>query len=141
MQGISVIGALHWEPSFEETLHGHLNQLQKPFCMLLCIQQRLKLVLDCIVAAIIVVLVAIVTFLKSHVSPGAMGVVLNLVLTFNGTLARLIMSWVALETSIGAVSRVEYFVKKTPSEGRMRGSDSAASKAFQGRCSVRGSHG
>lgn len=62
-------------------------------------------------------------FLKSRLSPGAIVVALNLVLTFNSTLARLIMSWAALETSIGAISRVEYFVRKTPSEGRMRGPD------------------
>lgn len=64
MQGISVVRALHGEPSFEETLHGHLNRLQKPFCMLFCIQQWLQLVLDCIVAVITVVLVSIVTFFK-----------------------------------------------------------------------------
>lgn len=121
MQGISVIRALHWESTFEENLQNALNQSQKPFYMLLCIQQWLELVLDCIVAALAVILVATATSLKSDFSAGAMGVALNLVLTFNMSLTQLIKSWTSLETSIGAVARVQEFVAKTPSEERVVG--------------------
>ncbi|KAJ5592008.1 uncharacterized protein N7459_002377 [Penicillium hispanicum] len=116
MQGISVIRAMRWQVAFHERLQTLLSQSQKPFYMLFCIQQWLQLVLDCIVMALAVILVSLVVSLKSKFSAGAIGVALNLILSFNQDLMQLIRSWTLIETSIGAVSRVQDFVENTPSE-------------------------
>ncbi|KAJ5085131.1 hypothetical protein N7532_009902 [Penicillium argentinense] len=116
MQGISVIRAMRWQEPFQDRLNDLLNQSQQPFYMLSCIQQWLQLVLDCIVMALAVILVSIVISLKDQFSPGAIGVALNLILSFNQDLMHLIRSWTQLETSIGAVSRIQDFVENTASE-------------------------
>ncbi|KAJ5675249.1 uncharacterized protein N7477_005183 [Penicillium maclennaniae] len=116
MQGISVIRAMRWQNPFQERLEELLNQSQKPFYMLYCIQQWLQLVLDCIVMALAIILVTLVVSLKDQFSAGAIGVALNLILSFNQDLMILIKMWTSLETSIGAVSRVQDFVASTPLE-------------------------
>lgn len=116
MQGISVIRAMRWQQPFQGRLDTLLNQSQQPFYMLFCIQQWLQLVLDCIVMALAVILVTLVVSLKDKFSPGAIGVALNLILSFNQDLMQLIQSWTKLETSIGAVSRIQDFMESTPSE-------------------------
>jgi ATP-binding cassette subfamily C (CFTR/MRP) protein 1 len=45
-------------------------------------------------------------------------VALNLILSFNTDIMLLIKSWTVLETSIGAVSRIQDFVSNTPSENQ-----------------------
>jgi ATP-binding cassette subfamily C (CFTR/MRP) protein 1 len=116
MQGISVIRAMHWQAPFQGRLEELLNQSQKPFYMLYCIQQWLQLVLDCIVMALAVILVTLVISLKDQFSAGAIGVALNLILSFNQDLMLTIRFWTSLETSIGAVSRIQDFVANTPPE-------------------------
>ena len=116
MQGISVIRALRWQDPFQDRLRNLLNQSQKPFYMLSCIQQWLQMVLDCIVMALAVILVSLVVSFRDQFNAGAIGVALNLILGFNQDLMLLIRSWTILETSIGAVARVQDFVESTPSE-------------------------
>ncbi|KAJ5765966.1 uncharacterized protein N7511_003582 [Penicillium nucicola] len=121
IQGMAVIRAMGWKVPFQERLEDALNQSQKPFYMLFCIQQWLQLVLDCVVMALAVILVSLVVSLKDQFSSGSIGVALNLILSFNTDLMMLIRSWTVLETSIGAVSRVLSFVNDTPSEYQLEG--------------------
>lgn len=116
MQGISIIRAMKWQAPFQERLEAALNRSQKPLYMLFCIQQWLQLVLDCLVMALATILVSLVILLKGQFTAGAIGVALNLILSFNTDLMLLIKSWTVLETSIGAVSRVQDFVINTASE-------------------------
>ncbi|KAJ5157847.1 uncharacterized protein N7482_008947 [Penicillium canariense] len=116
MQGITVIRAMRWQPLFQARLQRLLNQSQKPFYMLFCIQQWLQLVLDCIVMALAVILVSLVVSFRAQFSVGSIGVALNLILAFNQDLMQFIKSWTVLETSIGAVARIQDFVESTPSE-------------------------
>jgi ABC-type multidrug transport system fused ATPase/permease subunit len=116
MQGITVIRAMRWQTPFQTRLQDLLNQSQKPFYMLFCIRQWLQLVLDCIVMALAVVLVSLVVSLRGQFSAGSIGVALNLILVFSQDLMQFIKSWTVLETSIGAVARIQEFVETTPSE-------------------------
>jgi ABC-type multidrug transport system fused ATPase/permease subunit len=118
IQGISTVQAFNWESQFQEQNQKMLDYSQKPFYMLFCIQQWLTLVLDLIVGAIAVILVASTTSFKDNINAATVGVGLNLVLTFNQALGQTIISWTSMETSIGAVSRVQAFVHDTPSEER-----------------------
>ncbi|KAJ5354982.1 uncharacterized protein N7496_012194 [Penicillium cataractarum] len=121
MQGINVIRAMRWQVPFQTRLQELLNQSQKPFYMLFCIRQWLQLVLDCIVMGLAVVLVSLVVSLRSQFSAGSIGVALNLILAFNQDLMQFIKSWTVLETSIGAVARIQDFVESTPSEEKQEG--------------------
>jgi ATP-binding cassette subfamily C (CFTR/MRP) protein 1 len=118
MQGISTVRAFNWESQFQEQNQKKLDFSQKPFYMLFCIQQWLTLVLDLIVGAIAVILAASTTSFNDNINVATIGVGLNLVLTFNQDLGQTIISWISMETSIGAVSRVQTFVQDTPSEER-----------------------
>ncbi|QGA21216.1 hypothetical protein EYB26_008926 [Talaromyces marneffei] len=119
--GIATVRAYGWESIFQDECEQKLNQSQKPFYMLMCIQIWLTLVLDLIVGIMAVILMATTTSLKDNFSPGSVGVGLNLVLLFGLSLKNCIRSWTQLETSIGAVSRVKSFVADTPSENRHLG--------------------
>jgi ABC-type multidrug transport system fused ATPase/permease subunit len=116
INGAATIRAFGWPSHFQRRTYRLLNNAQNPFYLLLCIQQWLTLVLNFMVGAVAVMLVAITVNTKSKFSPGVIGVILNLVLTFNESLIFLVRAWVLLETSIGAVTRVKKFVAETPSE-------------------------
>lgn len=122
IRGISTIRAYNWESPFLEESQSILNHSQKPFYMLFCTQQWLALVLDLVVGAIAVILVGITASSKDSFSGASIGVALNLILTFNQSLTQAIKSWTMLETSIGAVSRVQSFVQNTPSENNRQSS-------------------
>jgi ABC-type multidrug transport system fused ATPase/permease subunit len=94
-----------------------LDQSQRPVYMLYTIQQWLTLVLDLVVGAMAVILIAMVTSLRNQFNAASIGVALNLLLTLNQTLANAIKMWTMTETSIGAVTRVQRFIQDTPSEG------------------------
>lgn len=116
--GASIIRSFRWNDTFHERYGELMNQAQRPFYMLLCIQQWLVLVLDLIVGALAVLIVAIAMSVTGKLSAGSTGVALVLVLDFNALLTQTIQSWTKLETSIGAVARVQDFVRNTPSERR-----------------------
>lgn len=84
--------------------------------MLFCIQQWLVLVLDLIVGAMAVIIVAVAVSTVGRLEAGALGVSLVLIVDFNLLLAQSIQAWTKLETSIGAVARVQNFIHETPSE-------------------------
>ncbi|OJJ78094.1 hypothetical protein ASPBRDRAFT_50885 [Aspergillus brasiliensis CBS 101740] len=114
--GITTLRAFGMEQWFQEKMHMLLNNSQRPFYMLYCIQQWLTLVMGLIVAALAVIIVAMTTSLADQYNGAAVGVALSLVLTFNNTLSSTLRSWTSLETSIGAVSRIQQFVQDTPRE-------------------------
>lgn len=64
-----------------------------------------------------VILVGTAVAWRSTFSAGSIGVSLVLIVGFGEVLARLISSWTALESSIGAVTRVKRFISETATEG------------------------
>ncbi|KAI0127728.1 P-loop containing nucleoside triphosphate hydrolase protein [Xylariales sp. AK1849] len=94
--------------------------VSKAFLHAFCIQQWLSLVLDLIVGGLAVLLVTVATCSPEGVGDGAIGVALVLVLDFNSLLTQTIQAWTKLETSIGAVARIQDFVRDTPTEPQGR---------------------
>jgi hypothetical protein len=86
--------------------------------MLLCVQRWLNLVLDLMVTALAVIVVALAVNLKSTTAAGLLGIALNNVFGFNKSISTLVTSWTSLETSLGAVARVKTFAEMTPSENK-----------------------
>ena len=116
IEGVATIRAFGWSGAFHKRQYAALNASQKPLYMLASIQQWLALVLDLIVGGLAVVIIASATATASSVTAGALGVALVLVLQFSSLLTQCVQSWTRLETSIGAVARVQEFIKDTPSE-------------------------
>ncbi|KAJ5959013.1 ABC transporter integral membrane type 1 [Penicillium vulpinum] len=122
IQGISSIQAFNWGPQMREKSHSLLNRSQRPVYMLYSIQQWLILVLDLVVGAIAVILIAMITSLRDQFNGASIGVALNILLTLNQTLANALKMWTMTEISVGAVSRVKRFIEDTPSEESRVGS-------------------
>ncbi|RDW81522.1 Cyclic peptide transporter [Aspergillus mulundensis] len=116
IRGISSIRSFGWEPQLREKNHALLDRSQRPFYMMYSVQQWLTLVLDLVVGAIAVILIAIIVSLRDRLQAATIGVALNLVLTLNQSLANAIKMWTMTEISIGAVTRVLQFTQDTPSE-------------------------
>ncbi|MCJ1433569.1 hypothetical protein MMC27_002932 [Xylographa pallens] len=114
LSGLLTIRAFGWQNRFQECNLRLLDASQRPYYLLFCIQRWLNLVLDLLVAAVAIALVALAVEVQS--SRGAVGVALVSVLSFNQTLANLITSWTKLETSLGAIARLKDYSTQTPHE-------------------------
>ncbi|KAK1474533.1 ABC transporter [Colletotrichum tamarilloi] len=116
IDGLSTIRAFGWQTAFRETSLELLDESQRPYYLMFCIQRWLTLVLDILVGAIAVLLVSMAMMIPDATSTGAIAIALYNVLNFNQSLATLITSWTELETSLGAISRLRTFVSRTPIE-------------------------
>ncbi|KAJ5096759.1 hypothetical protein N7456_007480 [Penicillium angulare] len=121
IDGIASIHAFGWGETFRNQGYKKLNSSQRPYYMLRSIQKWLELVVNLLVGAVAVILVATMTSLKSQFSSASAGVALNLILTFNQNLKRAVEDWTAVEVSIGAVQRIRSFSKDTPRENEDEG--------------------
>jgi ATP-binding cassette subfamily C (CFTR/MRP) protein 1 len=113
LEGVVTIRAFGWEEDAKEAHLELLDVAQSPYYLLSCIQRWLKLVLDLIVAALAVIVVALAVSQRGTTSAGLLGVALTNVLGFSQSLTRLVTEWTTLETSLGAISRVRSFASDT----------------------------
>ncbi|KAI5206442.1 putative ABC transporter [Aureobasidium subglaciale] len=116
LDGVVTIRAFGWEEDAKEAHLKLLDVAQSPYYLLSCIQRWLKLVLDLIVAALAVIVVALAVSRRGTTSVGLLGVALTNVLGFSQSLTRLVTEWTTLETSLGAISRVRSFAASTEQE-------------------------
>ncbi|EXJ89815.1 hypothetical protein A1O3_02882 [Capronia epimyces CBS 606.96] len=116
--GLASIRAFGWTDQFAERCLELLDQSQRPFYLLSCIQRWLGIVLDLLVAALATVLMVIVVAQRQSIEPGLVGLGLLAMVNLNTNLAGLVKEWTRLETSIGAITRIRDFVRTTESEHR-----------------------
>lgn len=107
IKGVATIRAFGWIQADIDSNNELLDTSQRPSYLLAMIQKWLMATLQLLVAGIAVLLVGLSTQLGS--SAGLTGASLVTLLTFGETLAFLITNYTALETSIGAVSRLRTF--------------------------------
>ncbi len=112
--GLTALRAYGWTKEAEEENLKRLNESQRPYYFLFCLQRWLTLVLDLIVAGLAVLLVGMAVGLRDRINPGLLGVALTSVMGIGMTLSFLIQSWTQLETSLGAITRINLFEKETP---------------------------
>ena len=77
LEGLSTIRAFGWEKEFSETNIRLLDDSQKPYYLLLCIQRWLSLVLDLMSAAMAVLVVGLAITFRKWTEPGLLGVSMN----------------------------------------------------------------
>ena len=100
------------------TNHALLDNSQRPFYLMFAIQRWLNLVLDLVVAAVAVIMVAMALLIPGASSSGAIALSMFTLITFSMELTALITAWTSLETSLGAIARLKSFVADTPDENR-----------------------
>ncbi|KAI0906085.1 P-loop containing nucleoside triphosphate hydrolase protein [Ustulina deusta] len=116
LSGLVTIRAFGWTGGYTNKTNKLLDQSQKPFYLLLCIQRWLVLVLDLVVAGLAVLLVGLAVALRSKINPGFLGIALVQLTSLSHALTSLVQFWTLLETSLGAISRIKDFSETTPSE-------------------------
>jgi ABC-type multidrug transport system fused ATPase/permease subunit len=116
LSGLVTVRAFQWSDAFVEQNLVLLDNSQKPYYLLWCIQRWLALILDLMVTVLAVILMVLIVKLRESVSSGYVGLALLNVISFSQSLAWIIRQWTSLETSIGAVSRLKNFTSTTPDE-------------------------
>ncbi|KAE8368538.1 P-loop containing nucleoside triphosphate hydrolase protein [Aspergillus caelatus] len=116
VEGLATIQAFGWEIDFRMANSTLLDVTQRTYYMLSCIQRWLTLVLDLVVAAEAVIVVSLAVALRHTTSVGLLGVSLNSILAFNGSLSALTSGWTQLEISLGSILRVKDFELTVPRE-------------------------
>ena len=116
LSGLVTIRAFGWTREMEKRNMDLLDASQRPFYLLYCIQRWLALVIDLLVAALAFILVALTVTFRHRADAGFVGVALINIMSFNITLSVLIQHYTAVETSLGAISRIQSFVTSTASE-------------------------
>jgi ATP-binding cassette subfamily C (CFTR/MRP) protein 1 len=132
LDGVVTIRAFGWEENAKEAHLRLLDVAQSPYYLLSCIQRWLKLVLDLIVTALAVIVVALAVSQRGTISAGLLGVALTNILGFSQSLTRLVTEWTTLETSLGAISRVRSFAADTEQDILSETSVSSADIVTQG---------
>jgi ABC-type multidrug transport system fused ATPase/permease subunit len=117
IDGLATIRAYGWSGAFEREFLSRLDDSQRPVYMLYCTQRWLGLVLDLIVAALALLLMALATQVPGISSGPALGVAMVSVLGFGQSLSQFIVYYTELETSLGAIARIrEYTMGIVPED-------------------------
>lgn len=114
--GLEHIRAFGWQEKVLAESLELLDDSQRPFYYMYCIQRWLTLVLQIFAAIVATILVAIALNWKETATQPGLGVALISCLDYSSLLGRFIARWVTIETSLGAVARLRTFVRTTPTE-------------------------
>lgn len=114
--GARTIRAFGWQSHIILQASSVLNSSQRPLYLLLCLQRWLNVVLDLLVAAVAVGVVAFAVRLRGSTTGAEVGVALNVILVANTTLLKLVANWTDLEISLGAVARLRDVERNTAGE-------------------------
>jgi len=77
LEGLETIRAFRWQTKMIKENERRLNDSQKPYYLMFCLERWLALVLDLIVGGLATVVVALAISLRYSTSPGLLGVSLN----------------------------------------------------------------
>ncbi|PWY76119.1 P-loop containing nucleoside triphosphate hydrolase protein [Aspergillus sclerotioniger CBS 115572] len=116
LEGLVTIRAFGWQQEFNEISNALLNNSQRPYYLLYCIQRWLNLELRLLIGSLAIIMVTLAVTLRGSTSGGQIGIALNGMLGFNATLEMLFMFWTSLETSLGAIARLKNTAQYTQTE-------------------------
>lgn len=114
--GIAHIRAFQRQSDFIAQFYVALDETQKPFYLLFCVQQWLTLALDMGTAVAAVAVVSLAVKFTAQTSNTAMGLALLSLITCSEVAITFVQMWVETETCLGAVARIRDFGNKTPVE-------------------------
>ncbi|KAF2973471.1 hypothetical protein GQX73_g11 [Xylaria multiplex] len=117
--GLATIRTHGWQTMMLAELRDSLDRTQEPSYLLLIVQTWLRLILALLVTGLSVVVVGVAVATRRSASGGAIGVAFLNLVTLGSGLTNLISSWTSLETSLGAIARIESFERDTPAETKV----------------------
>ncbi|OAA39066.1 ABC transporter, transmembrane domain, type 1 [Metarhizium rileyi] len=100
-----------------------LDDSQRPFYYMFCIQRWLGLVSELCVLGVATILVSVALCFRGTTSQNAMGLSLLTLIQFGDSILTLLNTWIDTETSLGAIARIKSFSENTPSEEDGSGAD------------------
>jgi len=118
LEGVATIRAFGWQRSFVNDNVKKLDLSVRPSYLMMCIQRWLNVVLDLTVLGLAMLVISLAVGLKGTTTGGQIGIALNVILQANMLLLRLVEAWTAMETSLGAVSRLRSFQKDVQPEDK-----------------------
>ncbi|KAK2601519.1 hypothetical protein QQS21_004904 [Conoideocrella luteorostrata] len=114
--GLLHIRSFGWDTKYLSQGFQLLDYSQTPFYYMFCIQRWLTLVVELAVLGVATALVSTALCTDGATSQNAMGLALLNLVNFGAVLTGLIEDWISLETSLGAIFRIQSFTKNTPTE-------------------------
>ncbi|CEJ83699.1 hypothetical protein VHEMI03228 [[Torrubiella] hemipterigena] len=118
--GLTAVRAFGWQDAL---LSGGIDLQdfsQKPYYLMMAIQQWLSLVIGLFIALIAIILVWFAVVYSSVTSGVSMGLAMVNLMNFNGSLWFLVIAWTKMETSLGAANQIRTFARDTPNEDKRR---------------------
>ncbi|TQS33504.1 hypothetical protein Golomagni_06149 [Golovinomyces magnicellulatus] len=116
--GIEHIRAFGWEEEYRRRAFALVDATQRPYYLLLCLGRWLNLVMDGNTAVLAVILMAFANYWDQVTSKNGVGLAFVTLISLGETTTFFMNQWVAIETSLGAITSIRSFVKNTPSEPR-----------------------
>ena len=80
LEGLPIIRAFGWEENFAEANIHRLDESQKPYYLMFCVNRWLSFTLDMLTTAMAVLVVGLAVTFRQLSDPGLMGVSMNSVL-------------------------------------------------------------
>jgi ABC-type multidrug transport system fused ATPase/permease subunit len=114
--GLMHIRSFRWHDQILSQSLTLLDYSQKPFYYMFCIQRWLALVSELFVLAVATILVSVALCYRSTTSQNALGLSLLTLIQFGDSIITLLNTWIATETSLGAIARIRSFAENTPVE-------------------------
>lgn len=137
--GLATVRAFGWAKESKDNLMKLLNASQKPWYMLMMLQQWLSLVLDLMVAALALIVIGVSVAMRDSVSIGFTAVSLVSLISFGENIKVFVSVWVRTETSMGALLRIKSFSEdcKPENEGDKAPVDPGPSWPSAGEIAIR----
>jgi len=112
VEGLATIRAFGWLSHIQIQSRRHIVASQVPFYLLATAQNMLSLVLDLVTAALAIIVISI----SAGTHEAGVGLALFSIVGLGTSTKLLISQWTELETSLGAMRRINNFAENTPSE-------------------------
>lgn len=115
--GLLHLRAFGWNGANLNSGLALMDDTQKAFYYMACVQQWLGLVIGLLIAGLGALLVALALFVRQQdTSQTALGLSFVSLLLYGNTLEMFIHAWTGLEISIGALGRLQHLIETTPQE-------------------------
>jgi ABC-type multidrug transport system fused ATPase/permease subunit len=116
LEGLATIRAFAWQTDLILEATRDIEESQKPYYLLYCVQLWLNITLDLISSTLAVLLVALALCVPTSSDPGLIGIGMTTAMMLTGTLQNVISAWAEAETSLGSLARTKTFETDTPDE-------------------------
>lgn len=116
LTSIATIRAFGWVDDCLNFNNRLLDDSQRPAYLLAMVQRWLNFSLDVVVSFLAALVVILATQIPSNTRTGFTGASLVTLMSFGSMISSFVRSYIEMEVSIGAVSRIKSFSEKVPSE-------------------------